>query len=477
MNITRENTGEHTATVRMEISNPDYDGKVTKVLKDYQHKANIPGFRPGKVPFGLIKKMYGKAIVADEINKLISESLAGYLKDENLEVLGNPLPNHEKNASINFETQEAFDFYFDLGLAPAIDITLSDKIAVDRYLIKIDDAMVDRYVEDSRKRFGTATHPEFAGDEDEISGELIEKKGEIPVENGIRKNIFLHPDKVTKTESKSQLTSLKKEDKLTIRPLEFFNSAEDSAKILGIPVTKAGEEDICFDFIVTDVNHIEPAILDKEFFIRMYPGKEIETEEQFREEIRNDAANSFLGESDKLFFNLATKKLLEETPIGLPDEFLKRWLLESNETKITAEDIEKEYEAFAESTRWQMIENKILMDNQVEVKEEDVRNYIKSYFMKQILMPGENPELEKRFETLVDSVMKNKEQVRKIYNELYNARLLGLFREKLTVVDHEVTYKEFITLASQNHGHEHDHIHEHDHGHEHDHDHDHSHEH
>ncbi len=472
MNITRENTGELTATLKIEITQPDYEEKVNKVLRDYQHKANIPGFRPGKVPVGMIRKMYGKAILADEINTLISESLASYIKDENIEVLGNPLPNQEKNAGVNFELQDSFEFYFDLGFAPKIDFTLSDAIKVDRYLIKVDDEMVERYFEDSRRRFGKSIHPEVSGEEDMLSGELIEIDAEgRPVEGSAGKETMLNISKLEKEESKKSVTGLAKGTRIVIKPLEFFKDADDAAKSLTLPKEKVEHEATAFEFTIKDIFHIDPADLDEEFFDKIYPGKDIETEEQFRDFIRKDAAASFVGETDKLFFNQVTKKLIEEINLPLPDEFLKRWLLENREAKISVEDIDREYVHFAESTKWQLIENKVLMDNKVVVMEEEVRNYIKSYFLNQIPLPMDDPEADKRYDSLVDTVMKNEEQVRKIYNELYSAKLLDLFKNNLSITDHEVTYEEFVNLASAAYMHDHDHDHEHEHEHEHTHEH------
>jgi len=483
MNITSENTGELTATVKIEITKQDYEQKVNKILKDYQHKANIPGFRPGKVPIGLIKKMYGKAVIADEINNLLSESLANYLKEEKLEILGNPLPNKEKNLSINFDLQDSFDFYFDLGLAPKIDITLSDKINVDRFVIKVDEKMLEGYIENTKRRFGTSSHPEVSSIEDMLTCDLLETdENGLAFENGMKKDVFIDLNDLKKEGSKEVLTGLSLESKVRIRPTEFFTGPDETAKCLSLSKEKAEQENIQFELTVKDIHHLVLAALDKELFDKVYPGKNIETEEQFREEVRKDASNSFIGETDKLFYNQATKKLVEEAQLQLPDEFLKRWLLENNKTKITPEDISNEYLAFAESTRWQLIENKILMDNDITVKEEEVRAYIKSYFLSQIQAPEDNPEADKKYDSVVDALMKNNEQVRKIYNELYYGRLLTLFKDNFTITTKEISYEDFITLASANH--DHDHVHDHDHLHaddghdqEHDEEHDHEHEH
>jgi trigger factor len=480
MNITSENTGELTATVKVEVSKQDYEEKVNKILKDYQHKANIPGFRPGKVPIGLIKKMYGKAVIADEINTLLSESLASYLKEEKLEILGNPLPNKEKNADINFDLQDSFDFYFDLGLAPKIDNPLSDKLTIDRYVIKVDDTMLDGYIENTRKRFGTSIKPEVSAFDDMLTCDLaeIDENGNL-IESGIKKDVFIDLNLLKKEESKIALTGLSKDSKLRIRPLEFFSDVDEAAKSLSLAKEKVEQDSVLFEITVREIHRLQPASQDKELFDKVYAGKNIETEEQFRDEVRKDASNSFVGETDKLFYNQATKKLVDEAQLKLPDEFLKRWLLENRETKITAEDISDEYAAFADSTRWQMIENKILMDNNITVSEDEVRAYIKAYFLSQIQTHEDNPEMDKKYDSVVDALMENKEQVRKIYNELYYGRLLTLFKDTFTIANKEISYEEFINLASANHGlgHIHDHEHEHDHGHDHDHDHDHDHEH
>ena len=263
MNITRENTGELTSTVKISITPEDYDEKVTKLLRDYQRKANIPGFRPGHVPFGMVKKMYGKAIMAEEINKIISESIADYIEKENLAVLGNPLPNREKNSSIDFENPSSFDFYFDLGFAPEIPLDLGS-LETERFEISIDDSMIDRYVDSVRQRHGTPVPDEHAKDAE---------------------------DAVIVEDSENQTES----------------SENTGSETKPLPKT-------------------EPAEMNQEFFDKVYPGMNIETEEDFREQIRKEAAASFAGEADNLFFRQVSDKLVKETSFPLPDDFLKHWL-------------------------------------------------------------------------------------------------------------------------------------------------------
>jgi trigger factor len=411
MNITKENTGELTATIKLEISAEDYTETVNKTIRDYQKKANIPGFRPGHVPQGLIRKMYGKAVLAEEVNKLISDSLNNYIREQKIDILGNPIPNKEKNSQVNFDSQTSFDFYFDIGFAPEFLIPLGPETEIDDYQIQVDDNMVEKYIEDTRKRFGKkagSETPAPAGDEEaDANGTKPEEGKDTP-------------------SSADEGTAAK--------------SAEKDAEII-------------------------PAEMNRDFFNMVYPGESIETEEQFREKVRKDASASFMAETDKIFFNLATETLVKETSLDLPDDFLKRWLLEYNEGKYTPEQVEKDYPSFRESMKWQLLENKIIRDNEIRVNDEDIKNYIRNVMLRRVGTEFVDPEMEKKYDSVVDAFMQNKEQVQRINDQLYNARLLDLFKNKLTVRKKEVSYDEFVKIASESHSHEHEHEHEHEHGH------------
>ncbi|MFC2101806.1 trigger factor [Bacteroidota bacterium] len=457
MNISRESTGELTATIRMEITPDDYQETVTKNLKDYQRKANIPGFRPGKVPFGMVKKMYGKAVMADEVNKILSEKLAGYMSDEKLDVLGNPLANKEKTKTALFEDGEVFEFYFDLGLAPEFKLNLGPELEIENYQIKVDDKMVDGYIEDTRKRNGNYTHPEVAGESDMLSGEAAELADDgTPVE-GEPKKIFLSLDQITNKELKEKLIALKKEESLVFKPLELFGTPEEASKQLGRPAEALSNPDISYSFKLSEITHVEPAELNAEFFAQVYPGETIETEEDFRERVRKDAATSFTSETDKLLFQDITKTLIESTEMNLPEEFLKRWLFEHDENKLSEEEIEKQFPAFAKSMRWQLIENKVIKEHNVEVTEEEIKGYIRSYMLRQVSQEFADPEMAKKYDSIVDAFMQNKEQVQKINDQLFDAKLMGVFKENVTLKPVDISYEEFITLVTSKHEHDHDH--------------------
>jgi len=484
MNITRENTGELTATIKMEIAPEDYQEAVTKNLKDYQRKANIPGFRPGKVPFGLVKKMYGKAVMADEVNKLLGEQLSSYMTDEKLDVLGNPLPNKEKTKAARFEDGETLEFYFDLGLAPGFSLNLDPSLEVENYQIQVDDKMMNGYIEDTRKRNGSYTHPEVAGDSDMLSGEArrIGSDG-TPVAGSDPKKIFLSLDQVAAS-MKESLKALKREELFVFKPLELFVSPEDAVKHLNLPHDSVADPDIFFSFRLDEITHVEPAELDPEFFDKVYPGENIETEEDFRDRVRKDASSSFSSETDKLLFQDIRKSLIDTTNLNLPDEFLKRWLYEHEENKLTEEEIVQQYPSFARSMKWQLIENRVIRENNITVTEEEIRGYIRSYMLRQVSTEFIDPEMAKKYDSIVDAFMQNKEQVQKINDQLFDAKLMGLLKEKVTLKPVNISYEDFITLVSSRqdhdhgyHDHDHEHHDHHDHDHEHHDHHDHDHEH
>lgn len=359
MNITQESTGDLTATVKIELVKEDYESQVNKVLKDYQKTATMPGFRPGKVPMGMIRKMYGKAVLAEEINKIISENLNNYLVENEVKTLGHPLPNEDKQEMIDFDSQEKFEFFFDLGLQPEVETEISDKIKVDYHKIKVDDKSVDKYIEDLRMKNG--------------------------------------------------------------RPAESNEGNEGEMKI-------------------------EPAELNEAFYAAVFPGQDIKEEADFREKLAEQLEISFGQESDRLFMRNIADKLIDDSGIQLPDDFMKRWLSESGEAQIKPEDIDTHYDEYARALKWQIIESKIVKDHDIQVTPDDVREQIMSYFQ----TPGEvDEETQKRLNEIADSIMQNQEEVKRIYDQLLDNRMRDLLKSTVKLRNKEVSYDDFIKLATE----------------------------
>jgi FKBP-type peptidyl-prolyl cis-trans isomerase (trigger factor) len=352
MNITQEKTGDLTALVKVEISEQDYINEVNTVLKDYQKKANMPGFRPGKVPFGLVKKMYGKSVLAEEVNKVLTDAINKYLVENEIKILGHPLPNKEKSPEQNFEVNKDFEFFFDIGLAPEVEQEINDKLKVDYYLIEPDDKFLNEYIEDIRKRVGEA-----------------DKSG--------------------------------------------------------------------------------PAEVNEELFKKVFPHDDIKTEEDFKKRISEEAKVNFMKESDHLFMNDTIEKLIDEAKLALPDEFLKRWLLESNEGKITEDKIDEEYDQYSKALKWQLIQNKIITAHNIEVKQEEIKDYIKDYLEHQLHIHDDGDEAQDRLNSIVESVMQNKEEVSKIYDQLLDQKMKELLKNTLKLRNKKVSYDDFIKLVKE----------------------------
>ncbi len=446
MNIELQKTGELTATVKIDLSPADYEEKVLKVLKDYQRKAQMPGFRPGKVPFGLTKKMYGQAVTADEINKLLGESLDSFIREQNLDLLGNPLANTGKTPQIDFSEPAEMSFYFDLGLSPQFELKLDGKSGIIYHRIEVSDEIASKYMDDLRRRNGTLTDVEVSEKGDLLKGDFAELDADGNVKpEGIISNGSVNPELFKDETIQALFGGVKVGDVVKFNPMQASGNATDVAAMLGISKEQAETLNAEFNFTVTGISRMIPAEMNAEFFEKIYPGVEIADEAALLEQIKKDAAGSFVGESDKKFFNDAIKYLIESSAIELPDEFLKRWLVDVNQDKLTAEEVEKNYDDYARSMRWQLIENRMIREHNIQVSEEEIRDVFRSYFQR----PGSaemDEDMKMRIDGIVDSFMKNKEDVRRINDQLFEQKILTFLKEKIQPEEQAISYEDFAKL-------------------------------
>jgi len=453
MEITRENTGELTATIKMVISPADHQESVNKILKDYQRKANVPGFRPGHVPFGMIKKLYGGAVFADEVNKLVSDKLHQYIQDEKLDILGQPLPNTSLTPEFDLKEGQDIEFFFDLGMTPEFDFVLDENIAIDYHVIKVDDAMVDKYVEDMRQRFGTLTNPEVASEKDVLSGEFVQLDAEgNDFESGIRHSSKVAIDLISDTDVKNKLVGAKVGDAVVFHPFKATGNAVEASSMLGISKEQVEEIVSDFRFTINEISTMSLAEMNEEFFDKVFPAAEIKSEEEFRNQVRNESEKAFIADSDHLFAHHMQEKMVETVSISLPDEFMKRWLAESNEGKITADDIERDYHKYAEGMKWQLIENKIIKESGIQVEDQEIKDYVKDYYLQGWRTMQLTDDLLDRLETIADSFIKDKpNEIRRIVDSLYGQRVASYVKSKVKLVNKEISYDEFIKLDAEKH--------------------------
>lgn len=458
MNITQESTGDLTATIKIELVQDDYTEQVSNTLKDLQRKSTLKGFRPGNVPFGLIKKMYEKGAIAEEVNKVLTESINNYIVENKLDILGYPLANAEKNKNVDFENNTDFDFFFDVGLSPEFDLEISDQIKVDYFNIKVEDKMVDSYLEETKKRYGNPTNVDSIEDGDLIKGNIVQldNEGNILPE-GIMNQTSLSVNFIKDEKVKNEFIGKKKDDKVIFNPLTATENATETSSMLGIKKEEAEKLESDFEFTISEISRVEPAKVDKELFDKVYPKDKIETEEQFREKLRDEAKSYYQKECDNYLVHNTMDNLIHDTKFDLPDEFLKRWLVESNE-KITQESIDHDYDHYSKSLRQQLIINKIAQDNDIKVEEKEIKDQIKSFFAQQYMFDPSDEEKMKTLDTVADSVLQNKEEAGKIYDQLFDEKLKELFKSTLKLNNKEVTYEDFIKIVNEhhkNHNHEH----------------------
>ncbi len=453
MEITKESTGELTSTVKIAVSPAEYNESVNKVLKEYQRKANVPGFRPGHVPFGMIKKMYGSAVFADEVNKLVSDALSKYIADEKLDVLGQPLPNMELTQTFDWQDGKEISFYFDLAFAPEFKLVLDETVSIDYHKIIVNDDLLDKYITDLRQRYGSMGTAEVAGEKDVLSGEFVQldEAGNI-LEDGIFHTSKMMIDTIKDEETKKAFIGAKTGDILVFNPLKALENTTEIATMLAIQKEETENLHSDFRFTVGEISTMIPAELTDAFYAQVFPDAGITSEEDFRNKLRAESENSFVGDSDHYFMHIVQDKLMEMAPMSLPDDFLKRWLLESNEGKITQEDIDKDYDKYSKSMKWQLIENRIIKENNIEVEDEQIKGFVKDRYLPGWRTMPLTEDLEKRLDTLADSFLETRhDEVRRIIDSLFEVKIAALIKSKVKLVEKEISYDDFVKLDAERH--------------------------
>lgn len=447
MNVTTNKTGDLNAVLTVKISPEDYQQKVEKVLKDYRKNAKIPGFRPGMVPAGLIKKQYGKAVLIDEVNHLLQHAVTDHLRDEKLDILGNPLP--VPNDDIDWDNQSEFSFDFELGLAPEFDLKISDKIKVPYAKITADKKMVDRYVEDYTKRFGKMSSPESVEENCIIKGEFVEvDKDGNAVEEGITASASIGLDSLDDKKTLKALTGLKAGDKVTIDSKKAFKDDFNFANVIGSTKDAMEASTGLFEITISEITKIDPAELNQELFDKVFGEGAVKDEKEFRARIKEDAEGMFVGESDRKFYEDVKEAVLDKTKFDLPDEFLKKWMQTSQERPVSAEEIEEEYPKMQDSLKWQLVESKLVKEHGIEVSQEELVSYTKELVARQMAQYGQQPE-EKDLEDIAKRVLENQEEAQRIADQLFGDKLMKFFKETVKINEKEVSFDEFVKMLSK----------------------------
>lgn len=447
MNIVKEETGKLTAVVKVGITNADYAENVEKTLREYRRKANLKGFRPGMAPYSLIKKMFGNQVKLDEINKIISENLFKYLRDENLEILGEPIPLPDKEETRDFESREDFTFSFEIGLSPQIEINLSKKDRVYYHEIEINQKIRDEYINNYRRRYGKFVTADTSEEKDILKGKIAPAVSDDSgaMQGFSNENATLAISIIRDEEIKNLFTGKKAGDVIEFDIRKAFPNDYEISGLLGIGKEKVPEVSGMYAFTVIEVSRFEMADADQELFNKVYGENVVNSEEEFRNKIDEEISANLAGESDHRL-KLDLKNLaLEKITFDLPDEFLKKWLLKADE-KANPEEIEKEYPAFRDNLRWQLIRKKIAKDNDIKVTEEELLEEAEKIARYQFHQYGLFYATDEQITNYAREMIKKEDDARSIADRILDEKAVGIIREMVTIDNKKVTDEEFDAL-------------------------------
>ena len=449
MKLTQSKAKDLMATITVKVIGADYSERVEKVLKDYRKTAEVPGFRKGKTPMGIINKKYRTSVIVEEVNKMLQDALYKHITAEKVRVLGSPMPIDEK--PIDWENDEDFTFEYEVGLAPEFDVKITAKDKLNYYKIKADAKLVDGYCNDIAKRYGKMSNPEASIEGDLIfcTIEQLDVDG-IVMNNGIKNDATVAMDYIADKKIKKQFVGVKTDDLITVNVMKAFTNHSDLGAMLNVDLAAihnlTSEE---FQFTVKNVNRLEPAELNVELFDKVYGPGAIKDEKEFKAKVKSEAEAQFVGESDRMLKNDVVTYFVDKLKLAMPNEFLKRWLVQTSDQPITMEMLETEYDLYAKSLQWQLIENKILENHSIKVTQDDVLAHTKVLISAQMKQYGQPEGDDKQLTDIATDILKKEEERKKVYDQIFDERTLAVYKENFKLTEKSVSYDEFVKLASR----------------------------
>ncbi len=437
MNISKEQIDNLNAVVTVEIKKEDYSERVEKILKDYRKNANIPGFRKGHVPMGMVKKQYGDAVMAEEVNKLIQESLNNFLTEEKLDVLGNPLPKDQKDFSWN---DEDFKFEFEIGLAPEFEVKLQGKEDLTSYKVVATDKMIEDQLNSIQKQYGKLNPIDSV-----IEGSLIAGKFENEAEE-INKETTIELSNVQEKAQKL-FVGAKVGDTITINTKDLFENNQLLVSQVGIAQADKDQADFDVTFTVNEINERILAELDQELFDKLFADGSVKSVDDLKGKIKEDAENQFVQQADQQLLNTVTESVIENTTFDLPAEFLKKWLRTAGEKPLTEEEANAEYEKSEKGLRFQLIEGKIIKDNGLQVTFDEIKDHTRKLITAQMAQYGQMTPEDAELDGIIQRVLGNQDEVKRINEQLISQKLLNFYKENAKLKEKEVTFDDFIKEA------------------------------
>ncbi|MDR0972060.1 MAG: trigger factor family protein [Bacteroidales bacterium] len=454
MNISREENGKLTSILRIAITKDDYSKELDEQLRTYRRKVTLPGFRAGHVPMAMVKRDYELPLKVEIINKKLNDSMFEYIDTQKIEILGTPLANEEKT-SISWNEDSEYVFYFDIALKPEFTLKL-ESIKETYYRVSPNEELLNNYINDIQKRFGQFSSPEKVELTDLVYGEIVQLDEEgNEKEGGIKHITSISIDKIAQKTIQNKFFSKQKDDSITFNAKKAFTNANDLAAILGVDKQKAEEFSSEVKFTISSINRIVPHALDEELFEKVFPNQNIKTEDSFKEKAKEELSSTYAKEADRYFLNKASENLVKTTNIEFDDSFMKRWILSNQEGKLSPEDLDRDYPKYKDSMVWQLIEEKLSKLYDLNITKEEVKQYYKdavlsTYFPKvDTASEEELKERENAMEGILESVMKNENQTKQIYEYLFDQKVIEILKNNMKITEKKVNTDEFIEIINK----------------------------
>lgn len=445
MEITLDKKNTTEGLIKVKLTQGDYQPQVEEKIRDYARKANLKGFRPGKVPNGVIKRMFGKSILVEEINQVLSNRLTEYIKDSKLRIIGEPLPITETSSAIDWDTQKEFEFEYQIGMVDDFSYELSPKVKIKSYPIEVDDKVIQETLTDLRKRFGKVNYPELSHAGDNLFGELRASEGDFKKES-----VLLSTDKVVTGEQK-KFIGLKKEDEVEFEIQKVFKEASELAQLLDVPEEET--KDISGKYIlkITNISSTEPAEINQELFDRVFGKDAVKNEEEFIGKIKETIGGNYLRETEHFIEHNIEDHLINHTKINLPEGFLKSWLKATSEGQVTDEVIASEFDAYTRNLKWDLIKNKIAEDNKIQVDAAEVKERAREMIVNQFGGPAIAEQLKDRLDGITDNYLshENGQNFMRLYNQIRHEKIMKHIKENITLTEKKVTLEEFKKIVAE----------------------------
>lgn len=440
MDITLDKKDSNLASIKVKLNEGDYQSKVDEKIKDYSKKAQIKGFRAGKVPVGVIVKMYGKSILIEEINHIVGHAIQDYIKDNELKILGEPIPNQEKINATDWENKGDFEFEYNIGLVDDFSVKLDKKVKVTSYEIEVDDKVVAETMENVRTQFGKMTNPDVSEAGDVLFGTFIGA-------DDFSHDSTVDPNEMSATNAK-KFVGKKKGDQIKVDLSKLYKEVSKQAAQIGKTADELEGMDLKFTFEVKNVNRKELADIDQELFDKTFGPDVVKSEDEFKAKVIDTVSDNYVRETDAWLNKTIQDELIKKTKISLPDEFLKDWLKLSGEGKVTDADIVKEYDLYADQLRWNLISGQVAQDNEIKPEHEDVKAATHKMIEAQFMGSGLG-QLGDQMDSFVENYLQgeNGQNYMKMAEQVQQEKVLGFVKENIEIKAKKISLDKFKELV------------------------------